>query len=542
MRTRKIEKQIRQVLEEENPYLGREGLVYSRVSSKKQETEGRGLQSQESRCISKLHSINVPCSKTFQDSFSGHGDFMERPAMREMLGYIDAHPYKKYVVIFDDLSRFARDVQFHLKLRAIFKARDVLLICLNFNLDDTPEGMFAETIAAASNELDRHKNRRQVIQKMRARLDMGYWPFVAKRGYEMRKDPAHGKLLTPNKDSRALKQALEGFASGNLIRKIDVARFLCDQGFWKKKNGERYIDEVTEILQDVIHCGDIEYPKWGVSRRKGKHRGIISLETFDRIQQRLKKDVTKSRIRVDISSEFPLRGLILCSSCNQKLTGAPCKGRSKKYPYYYCVKKDCSLYGKTLRKEDVEKNFKTTLQRNRLKSEVDEVLQLVFDRVWKEEVQDLKRQEELKERGIRELREKVRGLSELARTARSEIVRKAYESQIEETAIELEREDAVNRIKRNLGVPYRTALAKSKGMLKNPITIWESVDAVEKHRLFFFLFEARLAYTKNEGFRTGNELSTTRIFEEFVTENSDEVDPSGVEPLTSSMRMTRSTS
>jgi hypothetical protein len=78
-------------------------------------------------------------------------------------------------------------------------------------------------------------------------------------------------------------------------------------------------------------------------------------------------------------------------------------------------------------------------------------------------------------------------------------------------------------------------------MLKNPVSIWDVVDVVEKHRLFFFLFEARLAYTKAEGYRTGNELSSTRLFEEFCDQNSDDVDPGGFEPPTSSLQMRRST-
>ena len=61
-------------------------------------------------------------------------------------------------------------------------------------------------------------------------------------------------------------------------------------------------------------------------------------------------------------------------------------------------------------------------------------------------------------------------------------------------------------------------------MLKSPITICNSVDPVEKQRLFFFLFDDRLAYSKTEAFRTADSLSSIRIFEEFYEENSDDVD------------------
>ena len=76
-------------------------------------------------------------------------------------------------------------------------------------------------------------------------------------------------------------------------------------------------------------------------------------------------------------------------------------------------------------------------------------------------------------------------------------------------------------------MPYRTALGKSADVLKNPIKIWEKVDVAEKHRLFYFLFEKRLAYSKEDGYRTANELSSTRLFESFADQNSDDVDSSG---------------
>ena len=539
----KTYKAITQELQNSNPYADREGLVYARVSSKKQELEGNGRISQEGRCIKELSSLKVTYCKSFLDTYTGGGDFMKRPAMHEMIAYIDANPHKKFVVIFDDLKRFARDTAFHLKLRSVLKARDVLPKCLNYNFDDSPEGMFFETILAAQNELERHQNTRQVIQKMKARLEAGFWPFAGKRGYDMSQDQLHGKLLVPNEDGLTmLRPALEKFASGDLVRKVDVARFLFERGFWKKskRNAERYIDEVSDILQDVIHCGDIEYQKWGVSRRQGKHKGVITLEVFEKIQKRLKKDVAKSRIRNDISADFPLRGLVLCPACNGKLTAAPCRGRSKIYEYYYCPVKGCSLYSKMLSKKDVERDFRTLLQHNRLKMDVDEVVQLTFDRVWKEEVRDMRMQEHTKEQQRKDQKEKIRGLSEMARTSRSETLKRAYEEQIEEIAKEVEKEQSQGT-KSDLGVPYRTALHKSTTMLKNPISIWETVGVVEKQRLFFFLFEARLAYTKSEGYRTGNELSTTRLFEEFADENSASVDHSGLEPLASSVPRKRST-
>lgn len=543
MSVRKIQREVDHLLYEVSRFAGREGLIYARVSSKRQELEGHGRESQEERCRQDLKSIGVPFTRAFPDTFTGAGDFMKRPAMRDMIAYIDANPQTKFVVVFDDLKRLARDVDAHFKLRAAFKIRDVELRCPNYNFDESEEGEFVELIFAGQAQLERKQNRRQVIQKMKARLELGYWPFAGRRGYDMTKDPLHGKVHVANREGRTImREALEGFASGKILRKVDVARFLFERGFWKKSKriAERFSDEASVLLQDVFHAGYVEYPPWGVARRKGQHKGIISLETFELIQKRLKKEETKARVRIDISPEFPLRGLLLCSDCGNKLTAANSKGRSKTYSYYYCVQRECPLYSKSLAKVDVERDFRTLLLHNRLKTNVSELVDLTFERVWREEVHDLKRQQVLKKQNQDQLKEKVRGLSELARTARSDEVKRAYEDHIEETLREMAAEGSTAE-ERDLNVPYRTALDKSTALLNNPVSIWDMVGVIEKHRLFYFLFEKRLAYTKGSGYRTANELSIARLFEDFANQNTDDVDPSGFEPLTSSLQMKRST-
>ncbi len=514
-----------------NPYEGRVGLVYTRVSSKKQETEGTGLQSQETRCIGDLRTIGVPYLKTFPDSFSGGTDFMKRPAMREMLAFIDANPLKEFVVVFDDLARFARNVEFHLKLRAAFKSRNVMLRCLNYSFDDSPEGEYVELIMAGSAELFRKQNRRQVVQKMKARAEAGYWPFARKRGYNMVHNPAHGKIAVPNKDGEIIREALEGFASASLLRQIDVARFLVERNFWGKGvTPERCLNQVKAMLQDCFHCGDIEYPPWDVTCRAGHHAPLISRDTFERIQIRMRKAVAGARERVDMSEDFPLRGVLICPVCSKHLTAAWSKRHT--YAHYFCQNRACALRNKTLRKKDVEDDFKTLVTRNALKVKVEPVIALAFERVWKQEVHTLGEQESRLEQRRKDAKEKIAELSELARKAQSAAVRGAYEMQMETTAQELEML-GMPTDKADLDVPYRTALGKVMGLLKSPYTVWQNADLREKQRLFYFLFEAKLPYDKKEGYRTGDSLSSTRLFEELATANYNDVDPAriGLAPL-----------
>ena len=194
-----------------------QALIYCRVSSSKQRLEGSGLESQEQRCRAYAEEKGYDVEAVFPDDVSGGGDFMRRPGMVALLSYLDAQKGKPYVVIFDDLKRFARDTEFHLKLRREFSTRGATIECPNFRFEDTPEGKFIETVIAAQGELEREQNRRQVVQKMKSRVESGYWVFRAPVGYRYVSAPAGGGKVLVFDDVLApvVREALEGFASGH---------------------------------------------------------------------------------------------------------------------------------------------------------------------------------------------------------------------------------------------------------------------------------------------------------------------------------------
>ena len=525
------------------PYAGRVGLVYVRVSGSRQASEGHGRESQEGRCKKELATVGIPFEKSFPDTYTGGGDFMNRPAMRDLLAYVDALPHKRFVVVFDDLKRFARDTIFHLKLRSAFKSRDIIPRCLNYNFDDSPEGMFVETVLAAGNELERHQNRRQVIQKMKARLEAGYWPFSSKKGYTIINDLLHGKFAIPDKKVKeALKIALEGFANGTFVRKIDACRFLVKKGFWKGQVADRHIEKFDAILRDPFYPGYIEYPKWDVVRRLGKHEAIISLDTFERIQKRLSKSAINTQIRKDLTSDFPLRGLLVCAGCGHHLTAAWSKGHAKLYAYYHCQNKTCIYYRESCSRKNVEKDFDSLLKENHLKPGVEKLVAAIFDRVWEEEMSSIRKQKLNADWKVMELQGKTRELTEMAIRAKTETLRTVYEGQLEEMAKQIEQLETEKGIEIDFSIPYRTALKKATGLVKNPYDIWKKLEVGEKHQLYFFLFEEKLAYSRNTGYRTDKTPTATKLFEDFVAENSLSVHPPGIEPGTLSLRGICSTS
>ena len=104
---------------------------------------------------------------------------MARPGMRDLLRYLKQHRKTRHVVIFDDLKRLARDTKFHIQLRETFRELNATVASPNYRFDDeTPEAEFAETVFAAQGQLERKQNRRQVIQKMKARIERGYCAYL----------------------------------------------------------------------------------------------------------------------------------------------------------------------------------------------------------------------------------------------------------------------------------------------------------------------------------------------------------------------------
>ena len=77
--------------------MNQKALIYCRVSSQQQRVEGHGLDSQEHRCREYARQKDYEVEAVFQDSFTGAGDFWRRPAMSDLLKYMDSKSYVKYI-------------------------------------------------------------------------------------------------------------------------------------------------------------------------------------------------------------------------------------------------------------------------------------------------------------------------------------------------------------------------------------------------------------------------------------------------------------
>ncbi len=517
-------------------------VIYCRVSSKKQTEAGSGLESQEHRCREYANRHGYDVEAVFPDDVSGGGDFMKRPGMVALLAYLNAQSAHQYVVIFDDLKRFARDTEFHIKLRREFILRKAKVECLNFKFDDTPEGKFIETIFAAHGALEREQNGRQVVQKMKARIEQGYWCFQAPVGYRYTKSKRGGKELIRNEPMASIVQeALEGFASGRFDTQTEVARFLETHSEFPNDlpNGKVRVWKATRILTSPVYAGYISAPKWNVSLRKAQHEGLISYKTFLKIQERLKAGAL-APARKDINLDFPLRGFVTCGDCGTPLRSCWSKGKCKKYPYYLCSTKDCASYGKSIRRADIEGEFEALLKRMRPSASLFKLLGAMLEGAWKQQLAQMNDWRKDVRKDVLKIEKQIDQFLDRIVETSSRITIKAYERKI--ASLENEKLLASEKLENSFKpkATYGQMLELSMRFLANPCKLWESGNINLQKLVLRLAFSERLAYHRIEGYRTPKTTLPFKVLGGFEGDSKAMVHPARFELTTSAFGGQRS--
>lgn len=510
----------------------KKAIVYTRVSSISQEDKGDGRGSQEHRCRQYADAKGYTVEEVFSDVKSAAGDFMQRPGMVSLLEYLREHKATDYIVIFDDLKRFARDTEFHIRLRSRLAKYGARPECLNFKFEDTPEGKFVETVIAAQGELERVQNQRQTVQKMKARVERGFHPFFVPIGYKFAKCAERGKIVVRDEPFAGIIQdALERFACGQLATQAEVKRHLESvPGFPKNAKGEVRAQKVHDILTDALYAGMVEAPFWGVTRRKGQHEALISYETFLKIQERLKGN-GYAPARKDLDADFPLRGAVFCADCGAPLTASWSKGRhGNRYPYYLCFKRACASYGKSVKRDALESEFRTFLCKLEPTAGAIRVTRARFEDLWNHRLASGEAMRRTLKTEIDAIEKSVGQLLDRILETDTPLVARAMEKRIqkleEEKAVKLEKIEKCGRPVRSFDASVRTALHLIASLCK----VWDSGSLAHRRAVLRLAVPGGLHYSRNEGLRTPDFASPFKLLRGNFGEESRMAEREGFEP------------
>lgn len=476
-------------------------VIYTRVSSEKQVREGHGLEGQESRCRNYARERGYQVVAVFRDE-GVSGGVIDRPGMQAMLAYL-GQADGEHVVIIDDLKRLARDLIGHFTLRQTIKAAGARLESPSHRFGEEPEERFVESIFAATAELERNQNRRQVCNRMKARLEAGYWPFHPPVGYTFASVPGHGKVLVPSEpEASAIREALQGYADGRFETQGDVLRYLESVGLTSpRKRGRReiYREFIRRILAREVYCGVIHYPPWDVTRRKGHHQPLVSPQTYDRVVERLRESARPRR--GDFSADFPLRGFVACDKCRRPFTGGWALGKSgKRFAYYRCMTAGCVDRNRSVRAERMHAEFEAILEGIRPDPSLLELIRTELLAEWDRRQLNAEAIRADRDRRLKEIQDQIEKLLDSAAACGSPRVAQRLGEEVGDLEAKLLRLGGA--IEAGTVRDFAGALDRVLEFLQHPLQEWRDGDLELKRTLLRLAFADVLIYRRNEGFAT----------------------------------------
>ncbi|MDX3973501.1 recombinase zinc beta ribbon domain-containing protein [Shinella sp.] len=361
----------------------------------------------------------------------------------------------------------------------------------------------------------------------------GYWVFSPPIGYRYEKVEGHGKILVRNESFASIVgEAFESYASGRFETFSEVKRFLEAQPVWPKGyKGEVHFERIKELFSRPVYAGHISHEAWGLTLVQGKHEPLISLATWQAVQDR-RDGVAKAPAKKNISEDFPLRGFVTCGCCGHAMTAAWSKGRNKLYPYYLCDTKGCPDYRKSIRKEKIEGEF-TALLASLKPSEG--LFNLAFDMfrdLWNAKLSSSQNQGATLRKDIAAIEKKIDQFLERVTEADSDILITAYERKIKELttqkALLSERAANCGKPLKTFGEAYRTAF----DFLANPCKLWLSDRLEDQRAVLRLVFAERLPYLRNHGYRTAKISTPFKMLGDANMLENGMVPPPGLEPGT----------
>src|SRR5581483_575610 len=259
------------------------------------------------------------------------------------------------------IDRLARNVGDHFNIKASLLKHQVRVISVTEPIDGNPEGKLLETILAGFAQFDNDLRATRTVQGMRRKILDGICPWRPPLGYRT-PTQAGTKKTEPDQPDQPVFGLLRGiwadFASGSYT-KAEILRLASSRGVRTRAGMPLTKQSLDNMFRDLFYAGVIKDP-WSGEEVPGRHIPLVSREIFAKVQEVISRRANGGR-HVSLRAEFPLRMFARCSECNQYVTGASCRGRSRHYPYYHCFRRNCprAMYRPT---ERVHEEFTGFLQ------------------------------------------------------------------------------------------------------------------------------------------------------------------------------------
>lgn len=317
------------------------GCAYVRVSTSSQDEYSPASQLKAIKEFAQKKGYYIPDEYIFEDVGISGRTANKRPAFRTMVAMAKEKNHAFDTIFVWKYSRFARNQEEAIVYKSALKRNGVDVVSISEPSIDSPFAVLLERIIEFWDEYYSISLAGEVRRGMREKSSRGEFGGKPPFGYDVK-----DKILVPNDNSRYVKYVFDAYISGKSFR--EIGRALGDAGV--KINGDvPGAQAVRYILSNPAYCGKIrwsdeEHPAYRSNDYQadltalvdGKHEPIISVEDFQKAQERLAKrsDVRYAREGHPV---MMLKGLLRCDNCGGTLVDVTGRGKTKK-PRLQCCR------------------------------------------------------------------------------------------------------------------------------------------------------------------------------------------------------------
>jgi len=282
-----------------------------------------------------LKNNKVELTDTFIDRGKSAKTF-DRTDFGKLQDFITKYHRSVDYLVVDQMDRFSRNAGDALNLVKVLQARykiQIVSVTEGIVFDyDTPGSFFRtglQFLLAEEDNINRSIKIRGGNYTARAK-EGRHLSNLAPFGYKKEGEGKNRSLTIVRKDAQIISFIYKSYINNVPISiiKEEVNKL----GFNRKGNMV-----IQNVLQNPVYAGMVrakafkEYPGGLFPAR---HKAIIAKSTWLSVQNKMK---TPEKVRTLFDENLPLRGVLKCY-CGQLLTGAPSKGKSGKWYYYYKCK------------------------------------------------------------------------------------------------------------------------------------------------------------------------------------------------------------
>ena len=332
----------------------KKAVIYARVSSKEQETEGFSIPAQKSLLNEYAIKKNFNVIRVFQEAETAKK--AGRREFEKLVEYLKSNPEVKILLV-EKTDRLTRNFLDVAKLDYESLGIEIHFVkenqILSKDSNSNAKFMYGINLVVAKRYVD---NLSEEVKKGHAeKLKLGIWPGKAPIGYLNKLDTK--TIIKDEKLGPIIAKAFELASSGNYtLRKLKKELF--QQGVRGSRSGaELSKSQMSRILSNPFYYGEIDY---GGKRYKGIHEPLISKQLFEKAQYGMGFIKKPSSSKHD----FVFRGPLTCGHCGSQITA---ERKTKKsgltYIYYHCTNGKGTCTNVSYHREgDIEKMYIQALQ------------------------------------------------------------------------------------------------------------------------------------------------------------------------------------